>query len=183
MSVGLSSAEAGGVAASVIIAFVGCVIAQCIGIVCYKKGVCKNSTPRPTVGSITMNSGYHVTTAPQISLNGTHVLYQQPQRPYQPQHPATLTLEEPPHLKEATTHAGEAPPAYHAAALYQTMTLEDYKSLKLSEASADNGAKADLSSNADAPPSYSEIISSQEDNSVTVEVECDQNGNICNTAV
>ena len=122
----------------------------------------------PTVGSNTMNSVYYVTTAPQFSPNGTQntFLLQQPQCLYQSQHPATLTLsEESPHLNEATTHAREVPPAYHTAVLYQTMTLEDYKSLKLPEASADNGGKVDLSSNADAPPSYSEIIGGQEENS------------------
>ena len=45
------------------------------------------------------------------------------------------------------------------------LTAEDYKSLKLPEASADNGGKVDLSSNADAPPSYSEIIGGQKENS------------------
>ena len=201
----LSSTQAGGIAAGVIIAFV-CIVAQFIGVIrfCYKKGVCKKSTPRPrpsqtrnnrqtpavttypltsfpTVGSNTMshtvNATAYATTTPQFSLNGTQHPYhgQQPQHLHQPQpyviHPdaSTLTLEEPPHLK-AATHAGEAPPAYHAAVHYETMTLEAYKSLKLSEGSALYSAKPD-SGNTDAPPTYSEIISGQEENSV----EYDQN--------
>ena len=195
MSIGLSSAQAGGIAAGVI-AFVGCVIALIVGVACYKNGVCKQSSPRPsqmrtnrpaplityppaTVGSSTMNNGYVIIT-PQFFLNATHQ-QQQPQCPYQLQHPASLTLEESSHLKEATTHAGEAPPAYHAAVHYQTMTLEDYETIKLSEASADNCAEVDLNGNTEsgAPPNYSEVIGGQEENSV----ECDQNDNICSTTV
>ena len=103
-------------------------------------------------------------------MNGTQYPYhgQQPQHLYQPQpyvYPdaATLSLEEPPHL-EAATHAGEAPPAYHAAVHYETMAPEAYKSLKLSEGSALYSAKPD-SDNTDAPPTYSEIVSGQGENS------------------
>ena len=174
----LSSAQAGGIAAGVI-AFVY-IVAQFIGVICYKKGVCKKSTPRPrpsqmrnnrqtpavttypltsfpTVGSNAMSHTVSATT-PQFSLNGTQHPYHgqpEPQHLYQPQpyvHPdaSILTLEEPPHL-EAATHAGEAPPAYHTAVHYETMTPEAYKSLKLSEGSALYSAKPD-SGNTDAPP-------------------------------
>ena len=116
---------------------------------------------------------YATATPPQFSLNGTdHVHHgQQPQRPYQPlsyAHPdaAILNHEEPPHL-EAATHAGEAPPAYHAAVHYETITLEDYKSLKLSECTALYSTKSDSGiTESDAPPTYSEIISGQEENSM-----------------
>ena len=134
--------------------------------------------------SHTVNTTAYATSAsPWFSLNGTqHVFHgQQPQHPYQPQpyvHPdaAIFNLEEPPHL-EAATHAGEAPPAYHAAVHYETMTLEAYKSLKLSECTALYNAKPD-SGNTDAPPTYSEIISGQEENSV----EHDQS-KTCSTAL
>ena len=142
----------------------GCIVAQLVGVICYKQGLCEKGTPRPfqarnngqtlitaypltsfptqSAGSNTMShtvyATAYATTTPQFSLNGTQQLYQ-PQRPYQPQpdvHPdaATLTLEEPPHL-EAATHAGEAP-AEHAAVCYEMTTLDAYKSLKLSEDSA-----------------------------------------------
>ena len=187
-----AQAQAGGIAGGVIV-FVSCVIALFIGVVCYWKGVCKKSSPRPsqlrnnrqatittypltsfpTVGSNTANTNNayastFVTTSPP---NGTQYLYQQPQRPYQLQpsyvHSATTTLDEPSHHK-AATHAGEAPPAYHTAMYYKTMTVEDYKSLKLSEGSAVYSAKPD-GGNTDTPPTYSEIISGQEEKSVNHE--------------
>ena len=190
----LSSAQAGGIAASVI-AFVCIIAAPFIGIICYRKGICKKSTPRSrpsqtrnnhqtpittypltsfpinTMGHSVYPTAY-ATTTPHFSLNGTQHPYhgQQPQHSYQPQpyvHPdaSTLTLKEQPHLKAAATHAGEAPPAYHAAVHYETMTLEAYNSLKLSEYTALYNAKPD-SGNTDVPPTYSEIISGQEENSV-----------------
>ena len=174
VSAGLSSAQAGGVAVGVI---VGCIIiAQCICVICYKMGICKQSTlqagnnhqtpittyPYPrasssTVGSNTTNHNVYATThyvtTPQFSPNGTQHQYhvQQPHN-----HPATVTVGESSHL-EAATHAGEAPPAYHATMHYKTMTLEAYKNLR---DSAMNSAKSD-NGNTDAPPTYSEIISGQ----------------------
>ena len=156
------SALAGGIAVGVI-AFVGCIFALFIGVVCYKKGVCKKSTPRPS--RLTRNNTYPTTYVTPAAPSGTQHLYQQPQHPYQLQpsnvHSTSTTLEEPSHLK-AATHAGEAPPAYHAAMHYETVILEDNKDLKLSEDSAVYRAKP-------APPTYSEIISGQEDNSVNHE--------------
>ena len=103
--------------------------------------------------SHTVYATAYATTTPQFSLNGAWHPYhgQQPQHPYQPQ--PYVHLEEPSHL-EAATHAGEAPPAYHAAVHYETMTLEAYKSLKLSECTALYSAKPD-SGNTDAPLTYS----------------------------
>ena len=73
---------------------------------------------------------------------------------------ATKTVGQSPHL-EAATHAGEAPPAYHAA-----VKLEEYKTLKLSSRdSAIYSTKSD-SGNTDAPPTYSEITSGQEQKSI-----------------
>ena len=188
-----AQAQAGGIAGGVIV-FIGCTIALFIGIVCYRKGVCKKSTPRPsqlrnnrqtpitthplasfpTVGSNTtnLNNAYTTTFVTTSPPNGTQHLYQQPQRLYQPQpsyiHSATTTVDEPSYYHKAATHVGEAPPAYHTAMHYETMTIEDYKSLKLSEGSAVYSAKPD-SGNTDTPPTYSEIISGQEEKSVNHE--------------
>ena len=196
ISAGLTSVQAGSIAVGVI-AFVGCIIAQCVGIICYKKGVCKKSTPRPfqagnnrqtpsttyprappgtTFGSNTINHNVYATpyyaTTPQFSPNGTQYLYQQPQN-----HLAAVTVGESPHL-EAATHAGEAPPAYHAAVHYETMSIEAYKNLKLSRDSAIFSANSD-SGNTDAPPTYSEIIGGQVE---TDSVEEDQS-TTCSTSV
>ena len=151
-------ALAGGIAVGVV-AFIGCIFALFIGVVCYKKGICKKSS-RPS--QQTRNNTYPTTYVTPATPGGTQHLSQQPQHPYQLQpsnvHSTSTTLEEPSHLK-AATHAGEAPPAYHAAMHYETMTLEDYKDLKLSEDSAVYRTKP-------APPTYSEIIGGQEDNLV-----------------
>ena len=182
-----AQAQAGGIAVGVI-ASVGFIIALFIGVVCCKNGVCKKRNPRPSqmrnnrqtpvttyqlasVGSsaaMNRNNVYATTYVTTTPLNGTQYLYQQPQHPYQSQlHSATTTLDQSSHL-EANTHAGEAPPAYHTSMHYETMTLEDYKSLKLSEGSAANSAKSD-SDNTDAPPTYSEIVGGQNENSVKQE--------------
>ena len=168
----MSSAQASGVAVAVI-AFVGCIVAQLVGVICYKQGLCEKGTPRPfqarnngqtlitaypltsfptqSAGSNTMShtvyATAYATTTPQISLNGTQQLHhgQQPQHQYQPQpdtvcpDAATSTLDEPPHF-ETATDAGEAP-ANHAAVHYEMMTLDAFKSLKLSE---DSASKSDL---------------------------------------
>ena len=98
----LSSAEAGGIAAGVI-ALVGCVIAQCICIICvfYKKGIYKKSTfqmennrqttysyPRAlstSVGSKTVNQNVYTTT--HVALSQNQAQHQQPHV-----HPATTQL-------------------------------------------------------------------------------------------
>lgn len=168
----LSSAEAGGIAAGVI-AFIAYVIAQsiCIVCVCYKTGVCKKSTfqidrqtayPYPhalstPVGSSATSHNVYATTHVLLSQN-------QAQHPQPHVHPPTKTVGEAPHL-EATTHAGEAPPAYHAAVHYQTVTQEDDKNLKISRDSAMYSVKSDNGST-NAPPTYSETISAQEPRSI-----------------
>ena len=92
-----AQAQAGGIVVGVI-AFIGCIFALFVGIVCYRKGICKKSTLRssqirndrrtpirtylltsfPTTGSntINLNNAYatmHGTTTPQ---NGTQYPYQ-----------------------------------------------------------------------------------------------------------
>ena len=175
-----AQAQAVGIAVGVI-AFIGYIIALIVGLACYRKGICKKRNPHPSQmrnncrtpvatyplasypsnssNAMNRNNAYATTYVTTATPNGTQNQYQQPQHPYQPQlHSATTTS----HLN-ANTHAGKAPPAYHAAIHCETMTLEDYKSLKLSEGSAANSAKPD-SGNTDTPPTYSEIVGGQEEN-------------------
>ena len=191
----LSSAEAGGVAVGVIafIAYV-IAQSICIVCVCYKTGVFKKSTfqlendrqtayPYPhalstPVGSSTTSQNVYATT--HVTLSQNQAQHQQPhvhpattqfppsdvQHPYQQPHnrTATKTVGESPHL-EAATHAGEAPPAYHAAVHYQTVKQEDDKNLKVSRDSGMDSEKSDKG-NTGAPPTYSETISGQEQKSM-----------------
>ena len=187
-----ANAEAVGVVFGVIV-IVGCVIAQVVAVICYKKGLCKKnrnilpsvnirrqatSTAYPhTSASSTTFSGsrshnmYTTTTTSRVdqtfpvsnSLNGSQ---------HQPPHP-TIAVEESPHL-EAATHAGEAPPAYNAAAQYKTMTPEAYKNLRLS---SDSATLYSEHPNTEAPPAYIEINGQGEN------FEMHENSEICNSSV
>ena len=150
-----TSALVSGIAVAAFVVIVGCVVALLVGILCHRK-YCRRSTPRwrnnrqtpirtyplasfPTVDSNTDNSSVNV---PGTSPYATATTAVSPDRTRQ-------------HL-EAATHSGEAPPTYRAAANYKTMALEDYDS-SLKPTDSDNIGT-------DAPPTYSEIVSGQEEN-------------------
>ena len=149
----------------------GCIVAQLVGIICYKQGLCEKGTPRPSqtrnnsqtlitayplasfptqsAGSNTMShtvyATVYATTTPQFSLNGTQQLYMyQPQHPYQPQpnvHPDAATSTPDEPPHFETATDAGEAPADHAAVHYEMTTLDAYKRPKLSE---DSAAKSDL---------------------------------------
>ena len=125
------------------------IIVSLIAVICYKiKGHCQNSvhysdrvtfvTARPHSTNTSSNSIGHYTPPrhnhASSAINGTRT---------------TTHTEEPSHFG-ATTHTGEAPPAYHTAEQYRTMTAESYKNYMLSIIN-NNSTHNDIPS---APPAY-----------------------------
>ena len=183
-----ANAEAVGVVFGVTV-IVGCVIAQVVAVICYKKGLCKNRNILPSVNNRhqATSTAYPHASASSTTFNGSrsHTMYTTTTTSrvdqtfpvsngsqHQPPHP-TITVEESPHL-EAATHAGEAPPAYNTAAQYKTMTPEAYKNLRLS---SDSATLYSEHPNTEAPPAYIEI-NGQGENS-----EMNEHSETCNSSV
>ena len=167
---GLSEGQVVGIVFGILFLIIGCAIIQVTAMVCHRKGACKPSTSSitrhltPTVPPASRTTNIYSsiqpsTTTAQTYINGsqhqqvtdvsphleaaTHEIQRQQQ---------WVTVRESPYF-EAETHAGEAPPAYHTAAQYPTMTLEAYKNITLSRASQES-TNSDHSSVA--PPAYME---------------------------
>ena len=77
-SAGVSSAQAGGIAVGVI-AFIACIIAQFVGVMCYKKGACRKGTPHPSQTRSnfqTPTTIYPLTSFPTVGSNTmSHTVY------------------------------------------------------------------------------------------------------------
>ena len=125
------------------------IIASVIAVICYKmKGHCQQNvqysdtvtfvTARPHLTNTSSNSvGHYIPPShnpASSAINGTRT---------------TTHIEEPSH-SEATTYTGEAPPAYHAAEQYRTVTPESYKNHTLSVINNDSTHN----DNPSAPPAY-----------------------------
>lgn len=164
---GLSGAEVFGIVFSILIVVIGSAVALMVGIVCYKKGVCKpgpqSSSPNNRHLSPTITASTAATRRTNLGLRSHNV----PNRTNfglsshsAPNTSQTMSYsfglsrtqqppvaEVSPHL-EAATHAGEAPPAYHTVAQYPSMTSEAYKNVTLS--TRDSHPPVD-------PPAYTDI--------------------------
>ena len=154
-----------------------CAVCQITGFICHKKGICKSAT-----GS--RHSSQHTTTFHRVNVPASSTTYNHyssshasqnhtSDSPYttgpiynsqvhysfssQQQTGNNLTEPSAPPL-EAVTHAGEAPPAYHTAVHYKTVTDPD-KDVRLFRDSA-LYEQPKTNTDSDAPPAYKEATES-----------------------
>ena len=174
---GLSGAQKFGIVFSILIV-ICCAVCQITGFICYKKGACKSAT-----GS--RHSPQHTTTFHRVNVPASSTTYNHYSSNYASQNHTSdspyatgpiynsqihysfssqqqtgnnLTTEPSAPPLEAVTHAGEAPPAYHIAVHYKTVTDPD-KDVRLFRDSA-LYEQPKTNTNSDAPPAYKEATES-----------------------
>ena len=130
---GLSGPQVFGIVFGVVCIVI--IVITCAVIACYKKRHVHSSSTlsrTPTATFISRSQSSRIVSpnrpsnyAPTLATPVSSTDFQNGVRT------TTQPIEEPTH-SEATTHAGEAPPAYHTAEQYRTMTVESYKNYTLS---------------------------------------------------
>ena len=121
----LSGAQVFGIVFSFLF-IVCCAVALTVGVVFYRKYVCTRRVPTnhhheiatttPPASSWTRTNFHHAADPDTI----IHAQMNETLSPLQHPMQSAAVEKDSPHL-EAATHTGEAPPAYHTAALYQTV--------------------------------------------------------------